>query len=110
MSKISRPRRYPLLLPVRLWLGAWGKTSSIQPSEETVTANISSSGCYFETSNRPEVGSPVRMEIGMRSEPGKQSRVIAAGTVVRVENETGKGKTGVACKFGRQDIVRDSEK
>jgi hypothetical protein len=110
LSKRSRSQRFPLLLPLRLWLSGKDRDPEAPAQEETVTANISSTGCYFRSSKAPALGNPVQMEIAMQV-PGAQphSKVIASGHVVRIEKEFATGKTGVACKFVRQDLVRTSE-
>jgi hypothetical protein len=110
-----RPRRYPLLLPLRVWIKSWGK-KRVQPAEpveeETITTNISSAGCYFLLSEEPPVGSSVEMEIKMGSEPGQEprSKMVASGKVVRIEKEPVSGKTGVACEFDRYKLIPTSRK
>src|SRR5262245_27166005 len=106
MPRNFRPHRYPLLLPLRVWLSGWGKPRSAAfPHEETVTANISANGCYFHMSKKPEVGSAVHMEIAMQPEANMlpRSKMVVSGKIVRVDDEPATGKTGVACQFGRQD-------
>jgi hypothetical protein len=107
-----RPRRYQLLLPLRVWIRGWGKRKSstgAQPvvEAETTTENISSAGCYFLLNEKPEVGSRVEMEIKMTPERGKKSssKVVCRGRVVRTERAKGNGKTGVGCAFERYRIV-----
>jgi hypothetical protein len=105
-----RPRRYPLLLPLRVWVRSWSRkrAPAQEPiEEETITTNISSAGCYFLMSEEPPVGSAVEMEIAMQPEPGKkaQSKMVARGKVVRVEKEPVTGKTGVGCEFDRYKLV-----
>jgi hypothetical protein len=112
-----RPRRYPLLLPLRVWIRSWSKKRSAAPApepveEETITTNISSAGCYFLLSEEPPVGSAVEMEIAMQPEPGKKphSKMVASGKVVRVEKEPVTGKTGVGCEFERYRLVPNTRK
>ena len=112
-----RPRRYQLFLPLRVWIRTWGKDKSshgVEPEveEETITENISSAGCFFLLSNKPEIGSRVDMEIEMTPKPGDKpgSKMICRGRVVRIEKEKGKRKTGVGCAIDRYRIVPPAEK
>ena len=110
-----RPRRYPLLLPLRVWIRNFAKKRGPAPEpveEETITTNISSAGCYFLLSEEPPVGSAVEMEIAMQPEPGKKphSKMLARGKVVRVEKEPVTGKTGVACEFDRYKLIPTSKR
>ena len=80
-----RPRRYQLLLPLRVWIRGWGKgkaSAEAQPvvEAETITENISSAGCYFLLNEKPAVGSRIEMEIKMTPERGKKSKSkVSAG-------------------------------
>jgi hypothetical protein len=112
-----RPRRYPLLLPLRVWVKSWGKAKqpqNAQPDrqEETITENISSAGCYFLLDAEPELGSTVDMEIKMAPAPGASpgSTVRCRGRVVRVEKVQITGKTGVGCAIDTYRIVPPSKK
>ena len=114
MANRPRPKRYPLLLPLRVWLSGWGKRRSASPvlaSEETVISNISSAGCFFLLNEKPPLGTGIEMEIKMQPKPGDQARstMVAVGKVVRVEQDPITGKTGVACEFARHTLVRDGE-
>ena len=107
-----RPRRYQLLLPLRVWIRGWGKgkaSAEAQPvvEAETIPENISSAGCYFLLNEKPAVGSRIEMEIKMTPERGKKSKskVVCRGRVVRTETSKGDGKTGVGCAFERYRIV-----
>ena len=55
--------------------------------EETITENISSSGCYFLMDKKPEVGSTVEMEIKMSPDlkAKSNSKVVCRGRVVRTQ-------------------------
>ena len=109
----ARPRRYQLLLPLRVWVRGWGRgkkaaVEAIQEvQEETITENISSAGCYFLMDQKPEIGSRVEMEIKMTPDPAKKStsKVVCRGRVVRTESPKGTGKTGVGCAFERYRIL-----
>ncbi|MBI4480988.1 MAG: PilZ domain-containing protein [Acidobacteria bacterium] len=110
-----RPRRYQLFLPLRVWIRTWGKrkpSHGVEPevAEETITENISSAGCFFLLSKKPEVGSRVDMEIEMAEKPGGKpgSKMVCRGRVVRIEKEKGKRKTGVGCAIDRYRIVPPS--
>jgi PilZ domain len=108
----GRPRRYHLLLPLRVWIRGWGRgkkaaAEASQVEEESVTENISSAGCYFLMDKKPEVGSRVEMEIEMFPDRGRKStsKVVCRGRVVRTEAAKGTSKTGVGCAFERYRIV-----
>src|SRR5690348_5910477 len=109
-----RPRRYPLLLPLRVWVKGWAREqqSALEPAleEETITENISSAGCYFLISDGPEAGTRLEMEIKMAPEAGAEpaSKVMCRGRVVRVDKDQASGKTGVGCAFERYRIMPTS--
>jgi len=112
-----RPRRYQLLLPLRVWIRGWGRgKEAIEEKppveEETTTENISSAGCYFEISGEPAVGSRVELEITMPPEVvGRAgSKVICRGRVVRIDKGRGGGKFGVGCAFDRYRLVPASQR
>ena len=107
-----RPRRYELLLPLRVWIRGWGRGKAVVEErppveEETITENISSAGCYFEICGEPTVGSKVELEITMPPElVGRAgSKVICRGRVVRVDRGREGGKIGVGCAFDRYRLV-----
>lgn len=111
----QRPRRYQLLLPLKVWIRSWGRGRPPQDrapvvAEETITENISSAGCYFLLSEKPEVGARVDMEINMAAQHGGKpgSRMICRGRVVRIHEES--GKTGVGCAFERYRILPPARK
>lgn len=111
-----RPRRYPLLLPLRVWIRSWGKAKEPQNAKldreaETVTENISSAGCYFLLDEEPKIGRRVDMEIKLAPTPGASpgSTVLCRGRVVRVEKEKERGKTGVGCAIESYRIVPPSK-
>ena len=116
-SSELRPRRYQLLLPLRVWIRNWGRGKPAQDAkpeleESTITENISSSGCYFLLDEEPEIGSRVEMEIKMAPKKGAKpgSLVQCRGRVVRVDKEQAGGKHGVGCAFDRYRIVPTGEK
>jgi hypothetical protein len=110
-----RATRYPLLLPLRVWIRGImrGFSSRQRPSvaaEETITENISSTGCYFLLNEEPRVGTKVEMEIVIpatadRRETGK---ILCRGKVVRIERERSQGKTGVACTIDHYRLISGS--
>jgi hypothetical protein len=75
--------------------------------EETVTENVSSTGCYFSLSDVPEIGSKVEMEIAMQLEKDRAQtgKVLCSGKVVRVEPAVRRGKAGVACTIDHYRLV-----
>ena len=107
-----RARRYQLLLPLRVWIRGFmrGLSPRRRPpvvTEETITENISSTGCYFLLDDEPPVGTDVKMEIAIpaskdRTETGK---ILCRGKVVRIEREGPQGKTGVACTIDHYRLV-----
>jgi hypothetical protein len=87
-------KRFQLSLPVRV-------RSKNGPFEQTVTENISTTGCYFRSSHPIAIGSEVQMEIAMpifRS-VRRTFKITCRGRVVRVEPVS--GAIGIACKFNR---------
>jgi PilZ domain-containing protein len=117
LSGDLRPRRYRLLLPLRVWIRSWArgkpaKDAKLEVEGSTITENISSSGCYFLLDDAPEVGSRIEMEIKMAPKAGAPpgSTVECRGRVVRVEKEQHGGKTGVGCTFDRYRILPSSKK
>jgi PilZ domain len=116
-SSGTRPRRYQLFLPLKVWIRSWGqgKKPRMTPpevEEETITENISSAGCFFMLSEEPPVGSRVDMEIQMAPKAGgmPNSKVVCRGRVVRIQKEKGNGKTGVGCAIERYRIVPPQKK
>ena len=108
----GRPRRDQLLLPLRVLIRGWGRGKKAAPAaqqmeEESITENISSSGCYFLMEKKPQVGSTVEMEIKMSPDQKKQSnsKVVCRGRVVRTQPAKGTTKTGVGCAFERYRII-----
>ena len=107
-----RAKRYPLLLPLRVWIRGFmrGFSPRRRPpvvTAETITENISSTGCYFLLNEEPPVGTNVKMEIVIppledRTETGK---ILCRGKVVRIERERPQGKTGVACTIDHYRLV-----
>jgi hypothetical protein len=107
-----RARRYQLLLPLRVWVRGFmrGLSPRRRPpvvTAETITENISSTGCYFLLNDEPPVGTDVKMEIVIpapkdRRETGK---ILCRGKVVRIEKERPRGKTGVACTIDHYRLV-----
>src|SRR5262245_35070210 len=63
-----RGRRYPLILPLRVLIRRIQGRFSRQPHKpsETITENISSSGCYFLLDREPGLRDRVEMEILIR--------------------------------------------
>ena len=107
-----RKQRYQLLLPLRVWIrqvrkGLAASRRKLLLVEETVTENISSTGCYFSLSDVPEIGSKVEMEIAMQPEKDRAQtgKVLCSGKVVRVEPAAQRGKAGVACKIDHYRLV-----
>ena len=102
-SFLGRQRRFRI--PLHLWiriqqkLGRKNLAEERAVAEETITENISSTGCYFFLSGKPPVGSIAEMEITLPSGyPGiGYGRLHCRGKVVRVEDHTAEGKVGVAC-------------
>lgn len=103
---MSRPQRFRLAWP--LWVRLrrhLGRKSRGRPeevvAEESITENISTTGCYFYVSEEPAVGSPAEMEITV---PGNSlglgnSTVRCHGKVIRVDLPSTGGKVGVACSI-----------
>ena len=106
VEMLGRRKRFQLSLPV--WVRLWQQLAAsprkkTQLTEETITENISSEGCYFYLSKKPALGSKAVMEITV---PGKtvglkDSKVRASGKVVRVDEKRAEGKVGVACTIER---------
>jgi hypothetical protein len=108
----GRPRRYQLLLPLRVLIRGWTRGKKAAPAEpqveeESIKENISSGGCYFLMEKKPKVGSRVEMEIKMSPDlkAKSNSKVVCRGRVVRTQEEKGSPKTGVACSFERYRIM-----
>ena len=107
----GRPRRYQLLLPLRVLVRGWGRGKKAAPQtqpveEDSITENISSTGCYFLMDKKPQVGSTVEMEIKMSpDEKQANSKVVCRGRVVRTQPSKGSAKTGVGCAFERYRII-----
>lgn len=106
-EKISqRRKRFKVALP--LWVRLWhrlaiGPRKKVELTEETITQNISSDGCYFFLSQKPAVGAKAMMEITV---PGQavglqDSKVRCSGKVIRVDEKRAEGKVGVACTIER---------
>jgi hypothetical protein len=109
-----RSRRYRLPLALRVWVLKNRKTPEAELGprrviiEDTVTENISSSGCYFLLSDPPPIGSKTEMEIRMSSaDVGFHAgKIRCSGKVVRVESNMGqRGKVGVACTIDHYRFV-----
>ncbi|HEY7680399.1 MAG TPA: PilZ domain-containing protein [Terriglobia bacterium] len=105
-----RKQRYQLPFPLRVWIRKVSRELAssgrrLLSVEETVTENISSTGCYFSLSDAPEIGSKVEMEIAMQSarDLPATGRVLCRGKVVRVETDG--GKAGVACTIDHYRLV-----
>jgi hypothetical protein len=102
----KRQKRYQLSLP--LWIRIQErfkgkKKPASQPiiDEETITENISSTGCYFLVSGKPPVGSIAEMEITLPHtyRGGGTGTLHCRARVVRVDEKKPEGKAGVACRF-----------
>lgn len=123
-----RRRRYRLPLPLRVWFKkrreALSKRADVEV-EDTVTENISSTGCYFLLADAPPVGSKAEMEITI--DPGltgsRSSKVICSGKIVRVDPpdtikgakkeasvKGGKKKVGVACTIDHYRFLIDEDR
>ena len=66
VEMLGRRKRFQLSLP--LWVRLWQQLTAsprkkIHLTEETITENISSAGCYFYLSKKPALGSRALMEI-----------------------------------------------
>lgn len=99
-----RDRRFNVSFPlwVRIRQRRRGKTLSEGKSEldeETITSNISTSGCFFYLSRKPPVGSPAILEINVPARPYglHTGKILCHGKVVRVSDQKVGGKVGVAC-------------
>jgi len=101
-------RRFNLALPlwVRFREGLKGKSASkskatesvVEEEEETITTNISSGGCFFYMSRKPEVGTPATMVVDIPAQvSGRGGKVLCRGNVVWVSEGEKQGKVGVAC-------------
>jgi hypothetical protein len=96
-----RGRRYPLILPLRVLVrkiqGRFSEHSR-RPSE-TITENISSTGCYFLLDREIGIRDRVEMEILIppMDENSPAGLAVCRGRVVRVEPKPESGKVGVAC-------------
>lgn len=106
-ASLLQARRYRLPLPLRVWLREGRRTASRfarQPvlGEDTITENISASGCYFLLSDGPKVGSKAEMEITISNGVAAShiGKVRCRGKVVRVEDRPDQGRVGVACTIG----------
>ena len=65
--------------------------------ENTVTENISSSGCYFHLSREVPVGTNLELEITIPGTRGEaEDKVCCRGKVVRVDRPASNGRVGVA--------------
>ena len=100
----QRQKRFRIALPLRirirqrLGMERRAKEENVVV-EETITENISTTGCYFLLSKKPPVGSSAEMEIAV---PGhylgvRSGRVHCRGKIVRVEDRHGGKRAGVAC-------------
>jgi len=110
----SRPkrirRRFPVPLPAKIFVRRFLKSTKKRRRavliEDTVTENVSSTGCYLFLSIEPEVGSKVRMEIEMLNRGAAQAAtVLCRGRVVRVERDAQQDRFGVACSIDHYRIV-----
>lgn len=103
MEKPMRQKRFrvPLPLWVRIRQRFEGKTGTEKTlvDEETVTENISTTGCYFLLSEKPPLGSIADMEIRVPDHcAGVQEGTLhCRGRVVRVEPQPTGARFGVAC-------------
>lgn len=111
----QRRKRFQVALP--LWVRLWhrlavGPKKKVELTEETVTHNISSDGCYFYLSQKPAVGAKALMEITVpgRARGLKDSKVRCSGKVVRVEEKMVEGKVGVACTIERYSFRSSGQK
>ncbi|MBI3894400.1 MAG: PilZ domain-containing protein [Acidobacteria bacterium] len=107
---MPRPKRYRVALPLWVRIGkrlGRGKRAKEEPVlvEETITDNISTTGCYFRLSQPPPVGSCAEIEITVPPHyAGIQGgKVQCRGKVIRVETQPGK-KAGVACTIESYDF------
>ena len=102
-ERVKRRKRFriPLPLVVRIRHLLEGKTCAEETvvDEETITDNISTTGCYFLLSEESPVGSIVEMEITVPNcyVGVQQGTLHCRGKVVRVEDRSAIGKVGVAC-------------
>ena len=114
-SSDLRPRRYRLPFPLRVWVRKLRHVASPAEkppslSEETITDNISSAGCYFSLKEEPEIGSKAELEITLPAQMAgtHAGRVLCQGKVVRVEKGQPKGRTGVACTIDHYRLIADA--
>lgn len=92
-------------MPLPLWvrigekLHARPQKNISEITEKTTSEDISSGGCFFYISQKPEVGAPAVIEIGVPWFSGlEKSTICCQGEVVRVE-DSNDGKVGVACRI-----------
>ena len=104
-------QRFNLKLPLRIWFRERTENRSQAKEgmvvEDTVTANIGSGGCYFYLRHAPVAGTDAEMEItvplaGVR---GKESKIRCWGKILRVEEQPGGEKVGVASTIQQYQIA-----
>lgn len=73
----------------------------LEEEEQTTTANIGSGGCFFYTSKKPAVGAPATLLVDVPTGSSRtgNGKVLCRGKVVRVTEEPGRGRVGVACQI-----------
>ena len=101
----TRPRRFPIQLPVQVKVGDGRLQHEVQ------SRNISSRGIYFEFAAPVDVGSRVEFLLTLpeRVTKGKALQVHCFGKVVRVERGGGGGsKVGIAATIERYLFVDKS--
>jgi len=78
--------------------------------ENTVTENISASGCYFHLSQAVPVGTEVELELTIPGgSSGEADKVFCRGVVVRVDKPASNGPAGVATTIDSYHFGKASE-
>jgi len=99
-------RRFNLSFPLRVnfrnrppeGTGSNAGESVSTEEEQTITTTLSSGGCFFYVTKKPEVGTPATLllDIPIKAS-GRGGRILCQGKVVWVTDHTVEGKVGVAC-------------
>jgi hypothetical protein len=93
-------KRFPLHLPITI-------ESKKDAKHTGTTANVSAAGVYLETDTEMAAGSTVRFDIRLPKDVlGTKTDVTikCVGRVIR--NDTGKGKSGLACVIDEYKFKR----
>lgn len=115
-EKVRRQTRFCLSLPlwvrIRKQLEGKSRSGKTVVAEETLTENISTTGCYFFLSGKPPLGSVAEMEITVSGDYTsiQIGTLHCRGKVVRVEDRSARGKVGVACAIESYSFSTPAER